>query len=328
MLPTLPTRLRACGGLLLALLLVAAALPAATQGSWPNRPIRMIVPYPPGGPSDILMRHAAAKMQSALKQTIVVENKAGAGGNLGSVEVARAAPDGYTWLFGNDHLVTVNPHVYAKLPFNPEELIPVSLVAGFSQTLVCHPGLGLKTLADLVRRARQDKLSYASGGPGSPGHMAMELLLAAAGVTLQHVVYRGPAPAAQDVVAGQVHCGFLAGPTVLPHVKAGKLVALAVSGTRRSPVLPEVPTVAEQGYPGFDATFMLVVMAPRGTPKAIVTAFQKALADALHAADVTENLRLSDQVVLASTPEQAAEVLAATSKKWGAVVRKIGLSLD
>lgn len=314
--------------LVLALAAGAPSMPVAAQGAWPSKPIRMVVPYPPGGPSDIVMRSAAEKMQLALKQPIVIDNKPGAGGNLGAAEAARAAPDGHTWLFATDNIVTINPHVYAKLPYKPDELMPVSLVSGFSQTLVCHPGTGVKTLADLVKLARTSKLSYASGGAGVPGHLSMELLLATAGIEMQHIPYKGPAPATQDVVGGQVPCGFLAGPTVLPHVKAGKLVALAVSGAKRSPVLPDVPTVAEQGYPGFDATFMLVVLAPQGTPEAIVAAFQKALVDAMRQPDVIDKLRQSDQDVIASTPAQAAEVLAATSKKWGTVARKIGLSLD
>jgi tripartite-type tricarboxylate transporter receptor subunit TctC len=314
--------------LALALGIGLPSMPVAAQSPWPSKPIRVVVPYPPGGPSDIVMRSAAEKMQVVLKQPIVIDNKPGAGGNLGTAEAARAAPDGHTWLFATDNIVTINPHVYAKLPYKPDELMPVSLVSGFSQTLVCHPGTGVKTLADLVRLARASKLSYASGGAGVPGHLSMELLLATAGIEMQHIPYKGPAPATQDVVGGQVPCGFLAGPTVLPHVKAGKLVALAVSGAKRSPVLPEVPTVAEQGYPGFDATFMLVVLAPQGTPEAIVAAFQKALVDAMRLPDVVDKLRQSDQDVIASSPAQAAEVLAATSKKWGVVAKKIGLSLD
>jgi tripartite-type tricarboxylate transporter receptor subunit TctC len=315
---------------LLALAVAAGAtsMPVAAQGAWPSKPIRMIVPYPPGGPSDIVMRSAAEKMQVVLKQPIVIDNKPGAGGNLGTAEAARAAPDGHTWLFATDNIVTINPHVYARLPYKPDELMPVSLVSGFSQTLVCHPNTGLKTLADLVKLARTSRLSYASGGAGVPGHLSMELLLATAGIEMQHIPYKGPAPATQDVVGGQVPCGFLAGPTVLPHVKSGRLVALAVSGARRSPVLPEVPTVAEQGYPGFDATFMLVVLAPHGTPETVIAAFQTALVDAMRLPDVVEKLRQSDQDVIASSPAQAAEALAATSKKWGIVAKKIGLSLD
>lgn len=314
--------------LALALGIGLPTMPVAAQSPWPSRPIRVIVPYPPGGPSDIVMRSAAEKMQLALRQPILIDNKPGAGGNLGTAEAARAAPDGHTWLLATDTIVTVNPHVYAKLPYKPDELMPVSLVSGFSQTLVCHPGTGVKTLADLVKLARTSKLSYASGGAGVPGHLSMELLLATAGIEMQHIPYKGPAPAAQDVIGGQVPCGFLAGPTVLQHVRAGKLVALAVSGARRSPVLPEVPAVAEQGYPGFDATFMLVVLAPHGTPEAIVAAFERSLVDAMRSPDVVDKLRQSDQDVIASTPAQAAEVLAATSKKWGVVAKKIGLSLD
>jgi tripartite-type tricarboxylate transporter receptor subunit TctC len=301
---------------------------AALAQTWPDKPIRVIVPYPPGGPSDIVLRTAADKMQPVLKQPIVLENKPGAGGTLGAAEGARAAPDGYTWFWSTDNTVTINPHVYKKLPYRVEDLVPVTIASSFSQVLVCNPSLGVKTLADLVVKARKTKLSYASGGAGVPGHLAMELLLATAGLEMQHIPYKGPAPAMQDVIGDQVPCGFLAGPTVLPHIRSGRLVALAVSGATRSAMLTEVPTVAEAGYPGFDATFMLVLFAPRGTPGPVVAAMQKALVDALRMPDVVEKLKLTDQGVVASTPEQAAATLAATSTKWGEVAKRIGLSLD
>ncbi len=299
------------------------------HAAWPDRPIRVIVPYPPGGPSDIVLRLAMEKMQVTLKQPFVLENKPGAGGNLGAAEAARAAPDGYTWFFATDTVVTVNPHVYKKLPFKVDDLVPVSVASSFSQTLVCNPAAGVKSVAELVKAAKgSTRLAYASGGAGVPGHLAMELLLTTAGIEMDHIPYKGPALAAQDVIGGQVPCGFLAGPTVLPHIKSGRLVALAVSGAKRSPVLPEVPTVAEAGYPGFDATFLLAVFAPRGTPEPIVTAFHQAFVDALRQPDMATKLQATDQNIVANTPAEAAAQLAAISKKWGEVAKRINLSLD
>jgi tripartite-type tricarboxylate transporter receptor subunit TctC len=326
-------RLALVRAIALALVGTATALvPAFAQGSaaaaWPERPIRVVLPFPPGGPSDMVMRLAAEKMQAALKQSIVIDNRPGAGGNLGSAEVARAAPDGYTWMFGPDSLVTVNPHVYKKMPFKVEELVPVTIASQFNQTLVCNPALGVKTVAELIAKAKSAPLSYASGGAGVPGHLSMELLQSMAGFQMNHIPYKGPAPATQDVLANQVSCGLLAGPTVLPHVRAGKLVALGVSGSRRSPTLPDVPTLAEAGVAGYKADFTLVMFAPRGVPDAIGTRFRQAFVDALNAPDVTEKLKAGDQTVVGSTPAEAAALLAADSKKWGDVARRIQLGLD
>ena len=188
---------------MLATLSFCGALPfAAAQnaGTWPERAIRIVLPFPPGGPSDIAARLAAEKMQPALKQQLVIENKPGAGGNVGAAEVARAAPDGYTWLFGPDSLVTVNPHVYKQMPFKVDDLVPVTVATRFNQTLVCNPALGVKTVAELVAKAKASPLSYASGGVGVPGHLSMELLQSMAGFQMNHVPYKGPAPATQDVL--------------------------------------------------------------------------------------------------------------------------------
>ncbi|MDQ6881257.1 MAG: tripartite tricarboxylate transporter substrate binding protein [Pseudomonadota bacterium] len=301
---------------------------AAQAGSWPDRPLRVIVPSPPGGPSDLVLRSVGEVMRATVRQPVVLENKPGAGGDLGAGEVARAAPDGHTWLFGTDTVYTVNPYVYGQPGFRLQDLVPVLVASTFSQTLVCNPGVGVKTVRELVAKARTEKLNYASGGAGVPGHLAMELLLDAAKVGLQHIPYKGPAPATQDVMAGQVACGFLAGPTVLPHVRSGRLVALAVSGARRSPVLPEVPTVAEAGFPGYDASFMLVLFAPRATPPMVVAAMNRAMADALRQPEVVEKLKLTDQNVVAGTPAEAVAQMDAQSRKWGEVVRRIGLKLE
>jgi tripartite-type tricarboxylate transporter receptor subunit TctC len=301
---------------------------ARAQPDWPSKPIRLLLPFPPGGPSDMVARALAEKLQTSLKQTVIVENKAGAGGNIGSAEVARAAGDGYTWLFGTDTLITVNPHIYKTLGYKIEDLKPVMYATLFGQTLVCNPSVGVKTVAELVAKAKVTPMSYASGGAGVPGHLSMELLLATAGIDMVHVPYKGPAPAMQDVIGGQVPCGLLAGPTVLPHIRSGRLVALGVSGKERSPTLPEVPTLAEAGIQKYEANFGLAFWAPKATPDALVSRFNQALAAALKSPDVMERLLKTDQVVVASSPAEASARLAVDSKKWGEVARRIQLGLD
>ncbi len=312
---------------LLAGLVGLLSLSASAQ-SWPDKPMRVVVPLPPGGPSDIVLRGAAPKVQQLLGQPLVIDNKPGANGNIGTAEAARAAGDGYTWLWTTDTTLTVNPHVYEKMAFKASDLQPVMRASSFSQTLVCNPKVGLKTVAELVKKAKAAPLTYASGGAGSPGHLTTELFSAAAGVQMTHVPYKGPAPAVQDMLGGQVDCGFLAGPTVLPHVRAGRLVALAVSGGKRSPILPEVPTVAESGYPGFDASFSLVLLAPKTTPAPIVQKMHSALASALKTPEMIDKLAQSDQTVVADSPAEAAARLAQDAQRWGEVARRIQLRLE
>ena len=301
---------------------------AQTAATWPQRPIRIVIPHPPGGPSDLIARTALERLTATLKQPVVLDNRAGAGGNIGAQEVARSAPDGYTWMLGTDTIVTVNPHVYRNMPFKPEDFKPVAILSQFGQTLVCHPAVGVKTLSELIVKAKSQPMAYASGGAGVPGHLSMELLQFMANFDMSHVPYKGPAPATQDVLSGQVPCGLLAGPTVLPHVRAGKLVPLAVSGTTRAPTLPDVPTVAEAGVKGYDAMFTLALWAPRGVPDDIVAKFRLAWADALWVPEVVERLKQTDQTPVVSTPEAAAAQLSRDSVKWGAVARRINLGLD
>ena len=317
---------RAAGALALGLLMQAAAL--AQSPSWPDKPIRVILPLAPGGPSDIVLRLAAPKVQQMLGQPLVIDNKAGANGNIGTAEATRAAGDGYTWLWTTDTTLTVNPHVYDRMPFQLSDLQPVMRASTFSQTLVCHPGPGIRTVPELVRKARETPLTYASGGPGSPGHLTTEQFNAAAGIQMVHVPYKGPGPAVQDMLGGQVNCGFLAGPSVLPHIRSGRLVALAVSGARRSSLLPDVPTVAEAGFPGFDATFSLVMMAPKAVPAAIVRKMHDALSSALTAPDMVEKLGQSDQAVAAETPRDTGIRLEQDYQRWGLVARRIKLRLE
>ena len=296
--------------------------------AWPQRAIKVIAPYPPGGPSDIVIRTVSDKVQTALKQAVIIENMPGAGGNIGSAAAARATADGYTWLITTDTVMTVNPHVYKSMGFKLDDLKPVSILTSFNQTLVCNPALGVKNLNELIAKSKTQSLSYASGGAGVPGHLSMELLLNMTGMQMVHIPYKGPAPAAQDVLANQVPCGLLAGPTVLPHVRSGKLIALAVSGQTRSPTLPDTPTISEAGVKGYDADFSLVMWAPKQVPDEVVQKFRHALLEGLKLPETSERLKATDQLVIGSTSEEAAARIAKDYAKWGSVTKKIGLSLE
>ena len=321
-------RTKARMGLILAL--ACLALPAgAPAQEWPARPIRVIINFPPGGPSEVVTRGVGERLHPVLGQPLVIENRPGASGNIGADAVAKAAADGYTFGVTPDTLYTVNPLVYRSMPFDPwNDLAPVVLLGRFSQMMVCNPSVQAATLRDLIELAKQRPMAYASGGAGVPGHLASELLLSMTGATMLHVPYKGPAPATTDVMGGQVPCGFLATPTVLPHVKAGKLRALAVSTRERSPLAPEVPTAAEAGVPGFDAPFYLVLFAPKGTPAAIVARMNAEVAKALADAEVKRRAAALDIVTLGGSPEEARTTLRATADKWAPVVKRIGLKLD
>src|SRR5687768_17007377 len=313
---------------LLPALLWCAVEAAAAQG-WPAKPVRMLITFPPGGPSEIVTRLVAERLQAELKQPFVIENRAGAGGNVGAAAVAGAAPDGHSFGITTDTLFTVNPLVYTRMPFDPwGDIVPVTLLGSFSQMMVCHPAVPAKTLAELLQLAKRDKLSYASGGPGVPGHLAAELLFSMTGASMLHVPYKGPAAATTDVMGGQVSCGFLATPTVLPHVKSGKLNALAVSTAKRSPLAPEVPAAAEAGAPGFDAPFYLVLFAPKGVPVEIVARMNREVVRALELKEIKDRAATLDIVTLGGSPQEALKTLKDAASKWAPVVQRIGLKLD
>jgi tripartite-type tricarboxylate transporter receptor subunit TctC len=301
---------------------------AAAQ-AWPAKPVRMLITFPPGGPSEIVTRMVSERLQDALKQPFVVENRVGAGGNIGASAIATSGSDGHSFGITTDTLFTVNPLVYRNMAFDPwRDIVPVALLGRFSQMMVCHPGVPARTLGELLQLAKRERLAYASGGPGVPGHLAAELLLSASGTSMLHVPYKGPAAATIDVMGGQVHCGFLATPTVLPHVKAGKLTALAVSTASRSPLAPEVPAAAEAGVPGFDAPFYLVLFASAGLPAEILTRMNREVVKALAAPELKARAAAMDVVVLGGSPQETASVLKAAAEKWAPVVRRIGLKLD
>ena len=316
----------------LRIVLAAAALGAVSAAgaqAWPAKPVRMLITFPPGGPSEILTRLVNERLQAALKQPFVVENRAGAGGNIGADVVAKAAPDGYLFGVTTDTLFTVNPLVYRKMPFDAwSDIRPVALLGSFSQMMVCNAAVPAKSLGELLKLAQREKLTYASGGPGVPGHLAAELLLSMTGASMLHVPYKGPAAATTDVMGGQVHCGFLATPTVLPHVKSGKLNALAVSTAQRSPLAPEVPAAAEAGAPGFDAPFYLVLFAAKGVPADILSAMNREVSLALSAPELKERAARLDVTTLGGSADEAAKVLKSAAAKWAPVVQRIGLKLD
>lgn len=308
---------------------IAAVVFTTAAHAWPVKPVRMLIAFPPGGPSELLTRLVNEKLQETFKQPFITENRAGAGGNVGADVVAKSAPDGHLFGITPDTLFTVNPLVYARMPFDPwKDLVPVSLLASFSQTMVCNPSVPVRDLSELVALAKRERVTYASGGAGVPGHLATELLLSVTGASMVHVPYKGPAAATADVVGGQVQCGFLATPTVMPHVGAGRLKALAVSTAKRSPLAPGVPSAAEAGAPGFDAPFYLVLFARTGTPEPVIAAMSRAVASALASPDIRERTAKADMETLGGTPQEAAKTLRAAAEKWAPVVRRIGLKLD
>lgn len=310
--------------------LLAPALPTAAHASqsWPLKPIRIIVPNPPAGPSDIAIRPLAAAVQKALGQPVIVENRAGANGNIGAAEVARAAADGYTWLWAMDPVLTVNKHVYKNIGYSSDAIVVLNAAARFSQTLICNPKLGFKSVKDMIDAAKTRELTYATGGAGSPGHLVMESLLSTTGVKMVHIPYKGPAPAMQDLMGGQVDCGFLAAPTVLPQIQSGRVTALATSGKQRSTLMPQLPTIAESGYPEFDGTFWLFLAAPKGVPADIQKRFLEAMEVAIRSPEQQDRVKPVDIEMVGSTAEQAQQKAKELSGKWEALTRKIQLKAE
>ena len=310
--------------------LLAPALPTAAHASqnWPLKPIRIIVPNPPAGPSDIAIRPLAAAVQKALGQPVIVENRAGANGNIGAAEVARAAADGYTWLWAMDPVLTVNKHIYKNIGYSSDAIVVLNAAARFSQTLICNPKLGFKSVKDMIDAAKTRELTYATGGAGSPGHLVMESLLSTTGVKMVHIPYKGPAPAMQDLMGGQVDCGFLAAPTVLPQIQSGRVTALATSGKQRSTLMLQLPTIAESGYPEFDGTFWLFLAAPKGVPADIQKRFLEAMEVAIRSPEQQDRVKPVDIEMVGSTADQAQQKAKELSGKWEALTRKIQLKAE
>ena len=303
------------------------AVPAFAQ-QWPAKTVKIVVAFPPGTPGDVIMRSISERVGSAVGQSIVIENRPGAGGNIGSEAVANAAPDGYTVLEGPDTMMTVNPQIYTKLNFNPDNLIPVITVNPVVQMLACHPSLGVKSVQELIALARSKPMNYASGGPGVPGHLAMEMFNAASGLSMTHIPYKGPGPAVQDLLAGQVPCAFLVSAVVAPHVKSGKLTGLGVSGRKRSILLPDLPTMHDAGLVNFDATFTEMLWVPKGTPDAVITRLNAEVNKALALPEVRERLLGLDVEPIGGTAAEAALRIKREYERWTPVIKRVGLKVD
>jgi tripartite-type tricarboxylate transporter receptor subunit TctC len=307
------------------LLFVAAA--AAGAQTYPSKPVRIIVPFAAGGVADILPRIVGQKLSEKWGEPVIVDNKAGASGNIGMAEGARAAPDGYTLVLAPTGNLTVNPFLF-KLPFDTaRDLTPITVLATSPNVLVVNPSVPAKDFRELVAYAKANpgKLNFASPGEGSGAHLAGELLNIEAGIQVQHVPYKGIAPAVNDLLGGQVQMMFAGISTVLQHVKAGKLVALAIAAPKRSSQLPSVPTVAESGLPGFDVTSWYGLVVRSGTPPEVVRKIQRDVADVLRMDDVRAKLDDLGLDPVGNTPAEFEKMIASESRKWSDIVRKANI---
>lgn len=317
-------------GMVLAFVL-AAPVPVSAQDAWPTRPVHIIVPFAAGGVADLLPRIVGAKLSQQWGQSVIIENKVGASGNLGMAEGARAAPDGYTLVLAPAGNLTVNPLLFSNLTFDTyKDLTPVTDLADVPNVLVVNPSVPAKTFQELIAYAKANpgKLNFASPGAGSGAHLAGELLKLDTGVDIIHVPYKGLAPAVNDLLGGNTQMMFAGISTVIQYVKTGKLVALAIASPKRSPQLPDVPTVAESGIPGFDVTSWYGIVTRAGTPPAIVHKIQRDMAAALEQEDVRAKLAGLGLEPVGNTPEAFDAMIKSETKKWGDIVRKANIKVE
>jgi tripartite-type tricarboxylate transporter receptor subunit TctC len=301
---------------------------AAAAQTYPSKPIKLMVPFPPGGSTDIVARIVAQRLGTQLGQSLVIENRGGAGGTLGTAVVAKAPADGYQLVIGTTSTHVVAPSVYQKLDYDPvKDFAPISLIAVTPYLLVVNPSVNAKTVKELVGLMKKSpgKMNYASAGVGSTTHLAMEMLKNVSDTYALHIPYNGNGPAGTAVIAGQVEILFGSLPALLPHAKSGRVRAIAVGTPKRSPSLPEVPTVAEAGYPGFDASLWLAFMAPAGTPAPVVERLQKEIVAAVNAKETSEALDKNGAEPLTSTPAELAAMIRDGVGKYAKVVKAAGV---
>jgi tripartite-type tricarboxylate transporter receptor subunit TctC len=309
---------------------LAAAVPIAARAAdaYPSKPVHIIVPYPAGGVADALPRIVGEKLSQKWGQPVIIEYKAGASGNIGREEGARAEPDGYTLVLAAAGNMTVNPVLFKNLRFDTyKDLAPVTLLAASPNVLVVHPSVPAKNYKELVAYAKQNpgKLNFASPGEGSGAHLAGELFNLEAGIKTVHIPSKGMAPAVNDLLGGNVQMLFAGISTVLQHIKSGKLVAIAMAAPKRSPQLPDLPTVAEEGLPGFDVTSWYGIVVRAGTPPAVVQKVQRDIADALKAPDVQTKLAGYGLEPVGNTPEAFDAMIKSETRKWTDIVHKAGI---
>ncbi|MBI3372056.1 MAG: tripartite tricarboxylate transporter substrate binding protein [Betaproteobacteria bacterium] len=302
----------------------------AAQAQYPLRPIKMVAPYPPGGSADILARAIAQKMTESLGQQVLVENRGGAAGNIGTEYVAKSPADGYTLLVGTVATHAINPHVFSNLPFDPvRDFAPITPIAQNAIALVAHPAAAANSVRELVDYAKRNpgKLSFGSSGNGTPMHLAGELLKGMAGIDLLHIPYKGAGPAIADLLGGQIPYAFVSLAPALPHLRSGKLKALGMIEATRTPAAPQIPTIGES-VPGYALSSWLGLFAPAGTPAPIVEKLNGAALEALKARDVKERLDAQGFDIVTSTPAAFSRLVQEDFEKWGRIVRSIGGKLD
>jgi len=319
-------------------MLAAAAIAAACCASlpadaadYPTKPITLIIGFAPGGPSDVLARILTRKMEEVVKQPFVIENRPGAGGSIAGAAVARATPDGYTILLGTGSLLAINVSLYKNLGYDPEkDFEPITLIGTQTNVLYTHPSVPAKTLGELIdyAKANPGKLSFGSGGNGTPAHLAGELLKIEAKIDMAHVPFRGTGPALQNVIAGHVPMAFNPPPPLLPHIQSGAIRAIAVTTLKRTAALPDVPTIAERGFPGFDATTWHALVAPAGTPREITAALNRAAVAALTDPEGRKALTELGVDVVGSTPEELRDYIKSEIPKWATIVKASGAKME
>jgi len=302
---------------------------AAAQ-AYPSKPIRWIAPFPPGGPVDLLARTVGQKLSEAWSQPVIVDNRAGAAGNLGVEAAAKAPPDGYTLVIVPTGNIVVNPTLFPKLGYKQSDLAPVTMLATVENVLVLHPAVQANTMQELVQLARNNpgKLTFASPGAGAQAHLAGELVKLSAGIDMVHVPYKGTGPALNDLLGGQVSMMFSQLSSALPHVRSGKLRAIGMASLKRSPVMPELPTIAEQGFAGFEAVSWYALMVPAGTPQDVIAKLHAETSRILKLSEVRDKLAGLGAEPVGNSPQELAATIAAESMRWSDVIRRQGIKAD
>ena len=305
-------------------------LPAAAQ-NFPTKPLRMVVPFTPAGAVDIATRATAHEMQRILGQPVAVENKPGAGGNLGVLDVARSAPDGYSIVMSTSGIQAINPALYAKMPLDPnKELIPVAPLVSLSNVLVVHPSVPARSVKEIIALAKKDpgKWTYASSGNGTSIHMSGAMFTQLTGTDIVHIPYKGSAPAVTDLLAGQTNMMFDNIPSSLPHIKSGKLIAIATTGAKRDPALPNLPTIAESGVAGYESGVWFGLMVPAATPRNIVMKLNAAAVEATKSPEFIKRMTDLGYNIIPGTPEDMAKAIQDELKRWAPIVKASGAKVD
>jgi tripartite-type tricarboxylate transporter receptor subunit TctC len=308
--------------------LCALLVACAARAQYPVKPVHLIVPFPPSGGNDVFARIVAQKLSEAWKQQVIVENRPGAGGSVGTEYAAKAPADGYTLLLGHTGTLAINPALYKNISYDTlRDFAPISPLASAPLVLVVNPNSALYTVSDVVARAKAEpeKLTVASSGSGTGSHLTAELLQNMAGIKLTNVPYKGSSPAVTDLLGGQVQMMFSVIPPALPQIKAGKLRAIAVTSTQRMPQLPDVPTVAESGLPDFESTLTYGILAPKGTPEPVLNEIHAQIARITATREYRERVDFEGAVVLEGTPAEFAGLIRAQSDKWGRLIRAAGI---